>query len=167
MDGSTIFYIVLGIATLIFQIYKEKKKKEELRQSGEHGHAQPPAEDFFDFFNRPEARERVRQEYQEDFSSETSADENILDKPGPAPVFLENPLSAMVEEARAKSVEYTPVPDKAIIDDLNYGEGIRTTDKSVQIETIEKDHNPEITPFSVDPKLLVIYSELMTPKFRE
>jgi len=90
MDGSTIFYIVLGIATLIFQIYKEKKKKEGLRQSGEHVNAQPPAEDFFDFFNRPEARERVRQEYQEDFSSETSADENILDKPGPAPVFLEN-----------------------------------------------------------------------------
>jgi len=167
MDGSTIFYIVLGIATLIFQIYKEKKKKEELKQSGEHGHAQPPAEDFFDFFNRPEARERLRPEYQEDFSSENPADENILDKPGPAPVFLENPLSAMMEEARAKSVEYIPVPDKVIIDDLNYGEGIRTTDKSVQIELVEKDEDTEQVPFTVDPKLMVIYSELMTPKFRE
>lgn len=156
MDGSTIFYIVLGIATLIFQIYKEKKKKEELKQSGEHGHAQPPAEDFFDFFNRPEARERVRPEYQEEFSSES-----------PAPVSLENPLSAMVEEARARSVEYTPVPDNVIIDDLNYGEGIRTTDKSVQIELVEKESVPETAPFAVDPKLLVIYSELMTPKFRE
>lgn len=167
MDGSTIFYIVLGIATLIFQIYKEKKKKEELKQSKEHGHAQPPAEDFFDFFNRPEARDRVRPEFQEEFSSENPADENILDKPGPAPVFLENPLSAMVEEARAKSVEYTPVPDKVIIDDLNYGEGIRSTDKSVQIELVEKDEDTEHVPFTVDPKLMVIYSELMTPKFKE
>ena len=167
MDGSTIFYIVLGIATLIFQIYKEKKKKEELKQTREHGHTQPPAEDFFDYFNRDDIHTGRTSRNEADFHEEPYDNEVVLDKVPSAPVFLENPLASMVEEARARSVEYTPVPDKVIIDDLNYGEGIRSTDKSVQIELVEKDENTEQVPFTVDPKLMVIYSELMTPKFKE
>lgn len=167
MDGSTIFYIVLGIATLIFQIYKEKKKKEELKQTREHGHTQPPAEDFFDYFNREDAQIRQSSLSDEGFHEVLANDEKVVDKLPAKPVFLENPLASMVEEARARSVEYTPVPDKVIIDDLNYGEGIRSTDKSVQIELVEKDENTEQVPFTVDPKLMVIYSELMTPKFKE
>lgn len=154
MDASTIIYIVLGLGALILQWYMDKKKKEQARLRQE--------DDYYEDIN-------------EDLHKEPSLHDifpslpNLFASASEKRILPEEEESVEIE-VPAKRVEYTmidiPVSGETAGEEIT-DEGIssfRHENNVARELSEEKSDEPAII---IDPRNLVLYSEIMTPKFRE
>jgi hypothetical protein len=164
MDASTIIYIVLGIGALILQGYMEKKKKEQARLKRDN-----PSEDehsmdevfptFSSILNHMSEESQPEKSYEEllEEQHEENRDKEIFSLEYQDEIPKEKPVVyQMMDIPVFKGEAEDGIPEEGV-SLFNYK----------QNEDSEVDDAKEEPIFAIDPRNLIIYSEIMAPKFRE
>jgi hypothetical protein len=154
MDASTIIYIVLGLGALILQGYMEKKKKEQARLRRE--------DEYHDDINQDLHKEPSLQDI---FPSLP----NLFASASEQHIPVEEEESVEIE-VPAKRAEYKmidiPVTGETAGEEIT-GEGISSFKHENNVARELSEETSDEPSIIIDPRNLVIYSEIMTPKFRE
>lgn len=159
MDASTIIYIVLGLGALILQGYIEKKKKEQARQIRESAPREEESEPAFDIHKELFGFHRDHLDFEE------REDELEVAKEEMVPTFEER--AAGFEERAKYGHEKGARIEYEMIDIPVAEEGISAFRHEANVAPDEQEQRAEAPEFIIDPKNLILYSEIMTPKFRE
>jgi len=147
MDASTIIYIALGLGALILQGYMEKKKKEQARFRQQEQPNEEFHEEYFDE-SHDEPHEMFFKEKIREVSNQISELEGV-----PLEEYLDRaPVKEDNKKIAYEMIEIPPVSKE-------YG--------NTDLPVYNADEKIEELVFEINPRNLVLYSEIMTPKFRE
>jgi hypothetical protein len=145
--GSTIITVIIAVLLLFLQIYSEKRKKEAKREAAlkrdgltaEKESGSYNNSSPYDFIYGPSVEER-------EISTEKVS---VPQKP---PFFEEEPEESVAETSRDNAIETLP--------SLEEGEEFLSPD-FIESEPEASDQ------VEIDPRMLIIYPEILRPKFME
>ena len=183
MDSS-IITILIAVAIIGFQIYSEKKKKENAKARAMGVQPQQKAED--------DPREVLRREISSLFTGGVPEEEDRydnydmeedFDQESPS-LYSEDPFDSIINKTEAPKIGYhLDIPPKYEGESILQNNMMEGRAKSEQIDVTgdiydskaisEHNYTEEyVKPISAfgkdfDPRLFIIYSELATPKYRE
>ena len=172
MDASTIIYIALGIGALILQGYMEKKKKEQARlkrnssSADEHSIDEvfPTFSSILNHLNNEAPPEEPYEELQEGLNEELHESHN---QANPRKEIFSPEYQDEIPKERPVMYHAMDIPVyKGELEDDIFEEG-GITIKNTLNEVSKVDNGQEEPIFAIDPRNLIIYSEIMAPKYRE